>query len=145
MSASNHTDISHLTKKKHDIFDVSSWGHHESEPSAPPKERDSHIEIHEAVEFQPDADVEDYVEQTASDISLSEDLKNLGVQSTHVVQYPHFQEVEVPLSDEKIVAGLKRPMNSALRWLAETCRYLLRKAHIRLKIAHGKAQRVFEK
>ncbi len=145
MAHTNHTDISHLTSKKHDVFDASTWGRPEAEPINGPKEKGSHIEVHEAVEFQPDADVEEFVEQTASDISLPEDLKNLGVQSTHVVQYPHFQEIEVPLSDEKIAAGLKRPITSAVRWLAETCRYLLRKAHIRLKIAHGKAERVFEK
>lgn len=145
MTAQNHTDISDLVKKAYDAFDQSTWGRPEAEPQRAPKETDSHIEVHEVVEHEPEAEVQEYVEQTAAPVPLSDDLQEMGVQSTHVVQYPHFNEVHVPLSDEKIASGLKKPMDAAIRWLAELCRYLLRKAHIRLKIAHGKAERVFEK
>lgn len=145
MSALNYTDISHLIRKAHDAFDSSTWGRPEAEPRPAPKETDAYIELHEVVEHEPDAEVQEYVQQTAAAVPISEDLQNMGVQSTHVVQYPHYKEIQVPLSDEKIAMGLKKPINEAIRWLAEICRYLLRKAHIRLKIAHGKAKRVFEK
>jgi len=145
MTAQNHTDITLLVKKAQDVFDSSTWGRHEAEPFPPPKETATHIELHEIVEHQPDSEVSEYVEQTAHEVPIPSDLKEIGVQSTHVVQYPHIKEIHVPLSDDKIVGGLKRPLDSAMRWLAEFCKFLLWKAHIRLKIAHGKAERVFEK
>jgi hypothetical protein len=147
MTAQNHTDITLLVKKtEEDVFNSATWGRHESaEPFPAPKETPTHIEVQEIVEHQPDADVQEYVEQTSSDVAIPADLKEIGVQSTHVVQYPHFNNIHVPLSDDKIIGGLKRPIDSAMRWLAEFCKYLLWKAHIRLKIAHGKAERVFEK
>lgn len=145
MTTHNHTDITPLVKKAQDVFDASTWGRHEAEPFPPPKETATHIEMHEMVEHQPDAEVAQYVEQSHHEIAVPEDLKEIGVQSTHVVQYPQAKEIHVPLSDDKIAGGLKRPLDSAMRWLAEFCKYLLWKAHIRLKIAHGKAERVFEK
>lgn len=146
MTPLNYTDITLLVKKAQDVFDASTWGRHEAaEPFPTPKETPTHIEVHEIVEHQPDADVQEYVEQTASEVAIPADLQEIGVQSTHVVQYPHVKEIHVPLSDDKILGGLKKPLDSGLRWLAEFCKHLLWKAHIRLKVAHGKAERVFEK
>lgn len=128
-----------------DAFDQTSWGKPERESYPAPQEKPTHIEMHEAVEHEPDAEVSEYIEEQNGPIQISDDLKELGVQPTHVVQYPTQNTIEIPLEDDEIVAGLKKPLDSGFRWLAEVCLYLLRKAHIRLKIAHGKAERIYEK
>lgn len=52
--------------------------------------------------------------------------------------------VELPLKDEEIPAGLKKPVSSGMRWLAEICVYMLKKAHLKIKQIHGKVMRVKE-
>lgn len=145
MTAQNFSDVSHLIKQARDSFDATTWGHPEVERIPAPKEQAEYVELHEIVEHEPDADVAEYVEETQGAVKVPHDLQAIGVQATHVVQYPHIKEVQVPLEDDKIALGLKQPIDSAFRWLAEICLYLLHKAHIRLRIAHGKAERIFEK
>lgn len=50
--------------------------------------------------------------------------------------------LKLPLPDDQIPADLKKPVSSGVRWLAEICVYMLRKAHLKLKEVHGKVTRV---
>ena len=141
-----HTDISHLVDRARDAFDISSWGSPESEPRPVPKEQADHIEMHEAAEHEPAPEVAGYVEEVQQPVNISDDVQDLGVETIEKpIQYPQQNTVKVPLSDDKILQGKKMPLDSSFRWLAEVCLYILRKAHIRLRVAHGKAVRIFEK
>jgi hypothetical protein len=145
-TAQNYTDISDLVHDVQDAFNIASWGHPEAEPRPAPKEHSDHIELHEAVEDEPSADLQGYVQSKPVSIDLPADVRELGVEEIeHPVQYPKQLQVKVPLSDDKIIAGKKLPLDSSFRWFAEVCLFLLHKAHIRLKVAHGKAERIFEK
>lgn len=141
----NYTDITDLVLEAQDAFDILSWGHPESEPRPAPKERTDHIEMQEVVEHEPGSDVQGYVQSHPVQIDLPEDVRDLGVEVIeHPIQYPAHVSIKVPLSDEKIIQGKKLPLDSSFRWLAEVCLFILHKAHIRLKIAHGKAERIFD-
>lgn len=140
-----HTDITHLIDRAKDAFDISSWSPPESEPRPIPKEQSDYIELHEAVEHEPTHDVAEYVKEKTPNIEVPKDVEDLGVEVIDKpVQYPKHQTVKVPLTDAKIMQGKKMPLDSSFRWLAEVCLYILHKAHIRLKMAHGKAVRIFE-
>lgn len=144
-----YTDISFLILEAQDAFDIPSWGlTPEREPSRPqPKETPKHIEIHKVVEHEMNPEVAEYVKNEAPTApEVDQDLAQLGVEAVQdPVQYPTHEVVHVPLSDDQIVQAKKLSPSSAFRWLAEWCLYLLRRANIRLKIAHGKAERIMEK
>jgi hypothetical protein len=72
-------------------------------------------------------------------------MKKLGVQASTPQNFTGYQKVQLPISDDQILQGKKQPITDSIRWLAEFCIFLLKQAHIQLKIAHGKAQRVFKK
>lgn len=140
-----YTDISHLILEAQDAFDMASWGMPERDPMPAPKERSDHVEMHEVVEHQPTEAVDGYVEDAHTPIFVPPDVQALGVVPVaHAVQYPAYDTVKVPLADQNIIAGKKMPITSAYRWLAEWCLYLLKRAHIRLRVAHGKAERIFD-
>lgn len=162
----NHTDVMHLVTNARDVFDKATWGKPEHESAngvvdndadgltgsadmdfdvdQDPSEQAEYIELHEMVEHEPDDEVKPFIEQRHTKIDIPEDLQALGVQATHAVQYPKADKIKVPLSDDKIAFGLKQPLDSAIRWLAEVCKRIFNKAHVRLVVAHGKAQRMFE-
>lgn len=78
-------------------------------------------------------------------IELPPDVKRLGV--THAGQttpssVTALPAVVLPISDPQVVAGLHQHVSNALRWLAEWCIMRLKKAHVALKIIHGKIIRV---
>lgn len=144
-----YTDITFLILEAQDAFEIPEWGPlPEHEPSRPqPKETPQHIEMHEVVEHEPEPEVSPFVQQTAQVAPLvDQELQDAGVEAVgEPVQYPTHTIVHVPLTDDQIVSAKKLSSSSALRWLAEWCMYLLRRGHIRLKIAHGKAERILEK
>ncbi len=144
-----YTDITFLILEAQDAFDIPEWSTApENEPSRPfPKETPKHIELHEMVEHEPDPEVESYIQPAKEESPvLDQDLMDAGVEVVdQPVQYPTHTTVHVPLTDDQIVTAKKLSPASALRWLAEWCMYLLRRGHIRLKIAHGKAERILEK
>lgn len=142
----HYTDISYLILEAQDAFDMASWGMTpERDPMPAPRERADHVEMHEVVEHQPSGEVSDYVEDAHTPIYVPQDVQALGVQAVqHPVQYPAYDTVKVPLADQNILVGKKMPLSSAYRWLAEWCLYLLKKGHIRLRSAHGKAERIFD-
>ncbi len=79
-------------------------------------------------------------------IELPPDVKKLGVtqsgSSTPVATATTVTAVVLPISDQQVVAGLHAQILSSLRWLAVWCLKKLQKAHIILKIIHGKIVRV---
>ena len=77
-------------------------------------------------------------------IELPPDIKHLGVSATGtaIPVVTALPSVKLPISDQKVVQGLHRPISDALRWLAVWCLKKLRKAHLALKMLHGKVIRV---
>lgn len=99
-------------------------------------------EMQEVVEHQPEPEVRPYVQPRAETIDIPPDLKQFGLQPANTTQFPNYQNIKLPLPDEKIVVGLHAPVTNSLRWLATLAVYLLQKAHLGLKVVHGKVIRV---
>lgn len=85
------------------------------------------------------------VTQFKETIELPPDIRKLGVTpsgaSTPVVT-SSLPTVVLPISDSTVVSGVHAQVTDALRWLAIWCLRRLKKAHIALKIMHGKIVRV---
>lgn len=111
----------------------------EAEPIKGPTETGGVIQ--EIVEAQPPADVSEFVQSRAETIKLPPDIKKMGVVAVSEPVFKDEQELKLPISDDKIVEGLKQPITSSFRWLSELMRYLLRQAHLTLKTFHGKVVR----
>jgi len=144
MTAKNYTSIDDLVKKfKKPHFPSGSVGSRgiakESEPIPTTKEK---YEVKEAVEHQPEEEVKPFVQVRAETIELPPDLKKMGLQPATTTQFPSYQNIKLPLSDDKIIAGLHQPITSSLRWLATLAEYILKQAHLVLKVIHGKVIRV---
>lgn len=144
----NHTSVQHLIDEHHT---------HKQQPSQPvsfpkesgppgmtieapsmPENAKDNAEQHEVAHF-----VEEVNEQQ---IKLSADLKKAGLKSTGDATTPTgFQNIQLPISDEKILNGQKAPITSSMRWLSEFCLYMLKQAHISLKEVHGHVVRVIKR
>ena len=152
MAVKNFTDISFLIwdlqqsqeqSHQNDRVGTLSYGSSkEHEPMPVGVEQAPRAELHEVIEHKPDEDVQEFVESRSETIDLPDDVKELGGQSTGQAVFTAQQKVELPISDEQVMEGLHAPITSSLRWLAEYCIYLLKRAHLQLKEAHGKAVRV---
>ena len=102
--------------------------------------------LQEAVEHEiQDDEVKEFVEATPENVSVPADLHQQGVQATQATNFPSYQAVKLPITDEQVVEGLKQPQTSSFRWLAEFAMYLLKKAHITLKTVHGHVERVVKR
>ncbi|MBI4008753.1 hypothetical protein HY357_00815 [Candidatus Roizmanbacteria bacterium] len=144
MAQKNYTPIDHLIKKRKKPYIIpmgstSRGPAKESEPIASSKEK---YEIKEVVEHQPEEEVRPYLQPRAETIEIPPDLKRMGLQSTSTTQFPTYQNIKLPISDDKIISGLHQPITSSIRWLATLALYLLKQAHIALKVIHGKVIRV---
>jgi len=100
------------------------------------------FEIKEVVEHKAEEEVRPYISPRQDTIELPPDLKKMGLQSTSSTQFSSYQNIKLPISDEKIVVGLHAPVTSSIRWLATLAVYLLARVHLGLKIIHGKVIRV---
>lgn len=144
MAAKNYTPIDDLVvrhKKSH------SSRHNpdlrgrpkEAEPFARKKEK---YEIKEVTEHKLDEEVKPYIKVRAETIELPDELKKLGLHAATQTEFPNYQNIKLPLSDEKIIAGLHQPITSSMRWLATFFEYILKQAHLILKVVNGKIIRV---
>lgn len=61
-----------------------------------------------------------------------------------VVPLPAIPTVQLPVSDDTVARGLHAQAANSLLWLALWCVKKLKKAHILLKVIHGKVVRVKE-
>jgi len=134
MVANNFTPINHLIKKLPLPVSLPK----EVEPPLPKE-----VEIETAVEHEPEAEVRPYLQRRTETITLPPDLKKMGVQATSTSRFITYQNVKIPLADDKVLSGLHAPITSSLRWLATLALYILRQAHIGLKKVHGHVVRVF--
>lgn len=142
-SADTHTNIEGLVKSAYDAFDMTTWGPPEREPHSPPKERADHIEMHEMVEHEPDAEISEHLQKARHAIHLPQDLKDIGVlEQEENAQHPTPKTIKIPLTDDQIAQGLSSPIDSSVRWLAESCKRMFEKIGIRIRVAHGKAERI---
>lgn len=89
--------------------------------------------------------VQDYVQVQSAIPKISADVAAAGVQASGPSVMAEDPILELPLPDEQIPAALKKPVSSGIRWIAEICLYMLRKAHLKLKTIHGKVLRVADK
>lgn len=144
MATKNFTSINDLIKKYKALRGPSghSGSSKESEPFVLKQEVSS--EIQEVVEHRPEEEVSTYVAPRAETIDIPPDLKQFGLQPAATTQFPSYQNIKLPLSDEKIVVGLHAPITSSLRWLATLAIYLLQQAHLGLKTIHGRVIRVIK-
>ncbi len=136
----NYTPIDDLVKK-HRQRDEPISQPKEAEPSPHAKE----IEIKEVVEHKPEEEVRPFVRPRAETIEIPPDLKKMGLQTANTTQFPAYQNIKLPISDEKVVVGLHAPITSSLRWLATFAIFLLKQAHLSLKTIHGKVVRIFRR
>ena len=140
MANVNFTKIDEVLKKNN-LSVTSSSSFKEGEPVIASKE--SSDEIQEVVEHEPDGEVESFVSPRSNTIELPPDLTKLGVQSSNSgTNFPSYQNIKLPISDDKVITGLHAPINSSLRWLATFAIYLLAKAHLGLKVVKGHVVRV---
>lgn len=134
----NFTSIDYLLKPAQQI---SSGSSKESAPTLTRHPENFHIQ--EVVEHKiNDEEVQGHVLERKESIDVPPDLQAIGVQPVSQPTFPTYQSVSLPLSDDKVYAGLHAPINSSLRWLSEVCAYILRHTHLYLKQVRGKIVRV---
>ena len=79
-------------------------------------------------------------------VELPPDVKKLGVTQTGATTplsaVTSVAQVSIPITDSQVVVGLHAKVTSSLAWLAQWCIKKLKKAHVVLKIIHGKIVRV---
>lgn len=79
-------------------------------------------------------------------MEIPPDVQKLGVKhagpTTPLTDTNVLTQVTLPISDPQVVAGLHAQITSAFLWLAVWCIKKLKKAHLALKIIHGKIVRV---
>lgn len=138
MSTNNYSPIDDLIKKTHSISSPLK----ESEPVLQTVEN---IGFKEDEEHQIDEEVKPYIEIKPRSIELPPDLKKLGIQPVGPSSSSQtYQNVKIPISDDKVLVGLHAPINSSFRWLATLAMYILQHAHIGLKKVHGHVIRVIK-
>lgn len=137
--ADNFTMIDDLLKKhkKNNTDDEGISLPKEAEPISAEK-----FEVKEVVEHKIEDEVRPFVSPRQETIELPPDLKKMGLQATSSSQFSSYQNIKLPISDEKVVVGLHAPITSSLRWLATLAVYLLARVHLGLKVVHGKVIRV---
>lgn len=111
-----------------------------SEKSASPE-----ISYSESEPVIEDKDVKKYMHVTRDEPRIHPDLKKAGLLAIDTSTLDPRHRVELPISDEKIVQGLKQPFTSSWRWLAEFALFMLKQAHLSLKQIHGNVIRVIRR
>src|SRR4030042_7212922 len=79
-------------------------------------------------------------------VELPPDVKKLGVTPSGPSAPPSyvtsFSKIVLPISDQQVTTGLHASVVESLAWLAAWCMKQLKKAHVALKVVHGKIVRV---
>ena len=135
----NFTSLDDLEKKRQQSTSISSVSHSkEAEPGA------DFSQIKEVVEHEMESDVKEFISPRSESIKLPPDLKKMGLQQATTTKFPSYQNIKLPISDDKVMAGTHAPVTSSLRWLATLALYLLSRAHLGLKTVHGKVVRIIK-
>ncbi len=98
--------------------------------------------VHELIEHPPDPEVSSHVEVIPEVVTIPDELKSIGVESTGTPVFKSIDPNHLPLTDEQIFNGEKAPPSSAIRWLREMCLRALLQMGKTLKLIHGKVTRV---
>lgn len=138
MTKKNYTTIDDLLDKSKNKDKVSLPK--EAEPIKTEK-----FEIKETVEHKAEEETKPFISPRSETIELPPDLKKLGLQAISHSKFSSYENINLPLSDEKIIVGKKAPITSSLRWLATFALYILAQAHLGLKVVHGHVIRVLKK
>ncbi len=134
----NFTPIDNLIKKYKTSSTAKSISF--SKESEPIRSKD--LEIKELEEYEPTKEVSPYLQKRAETIKLPPDLKKIGLQTVSGSQPTTITTIKLPISDDKVISGLHAPISSSLRWLATLAVYILKQAHIGLKVIHGHVVRI---
>lgn len=134
----NFTPIDFLLKKPKKNS-LSSLKSKEAEPITKTNEG---IIIKETAEHQIEKEVQPFISPRQETIELPPDVKKLGVNPIQTSRFSSYQNIKLPLSDDKILTGLKAPVSSSFRWLATLALYILKSAHLQLKKIHGQIIRI---
>ena len=152
----SYTNIQHLVddhnkKKQHqnNIKTPSQISYSkEGEPIEIAPERKSQPEI-ELTETEPkieDKEVEKFVKvEKQHSFELDPSLKKAGLSAIDTTTLDPKHRIQLPISDEKVVEGLDKPISSSWRWLAEIAMYMLHRGHLTLKKIHGHVVRIIIK
>lgn len=154
MSSDNHTPIQHIVDDHNKKKEQSIQHTPGSKEGVPMPAKSSEVLTMPEESFEQEsvpeseAAVEDFIEEQQEEIDIPPDLKQIGVQhpahsTSHIPM--QYQNVKLPISDDKVIQGLQQPIDSSMRWLAEFAMYILRHAHLGLKVVHGKVVRVIKK
>ncbi len=92
-----------------------------------------------------DKEVKEFVEMTKNEPTLSPELKKAGLNVVESSSLDPKHKITLPITDDKILEGLDKPMNTSWRWLSEFARFFLLQAHISLKKIHGKVVRIIQR
>lgn len=136
MASKNYTPIDDLIKKQ---TPPSAGIPIEAEP------RITHMEglqMQEAVELEPSEELSPFMKQRSETIKLPSELSKMGLQPAAPSQFSTYKNIKLPISDEKIIEGLNSPVSSSRRWLSELALYLLKQAHLTLRMVGGKIIRI---
>jgi len=138
MTQKNYTPIDDLIKKwqQSRLFSPPTK---ETEP-IPKKE----IEFKEVKEKEIEEEIKPHIIKREEIIKLPPNIQKLGLKPVPTTDFPQYQNIKLPLSDDKIIIGLHAPISSSLRWLATLALYLLKKTHLSLKVIHGRVVRVLK-
>lgn len=144
--AQNYSPIDHLLTDGNEPSKLSTSYAKETEPILKKREAIGHAveqkDISEVVENIISQEVSPHVEVRKEAIDLPPDLSKMGVRSALATKFTKYKKIVLPISDEGVARGLRAPINSSARWLAEYCVLILKKAHMGLRIIHGKVRRV---
>lgn len=139
MTAINYTPIDDLIDKyKSEFIGLPK----EAEPILKSTEQ---TQIQEVIEHEPAEEVKPFVQPKAETIKLPPDLKMLGLQPVSSSQFQSYQNIKLPISDDKVIQGLHSPISSSLRWLATLAVYILRLGHLQLRVVGGRVIRVIKR
>lgn len=84
-------------------------------------------------------EVAQYIEQHDA-AQIPPDVRAMGISSSD--DRPTLPDITLPISDEQIVTGLKKPIGSSWRWLSEFLTYRLRQMGVAIKRFPGGVRRV---
>jgi len=140
MTQKNYTPIDDLIKKWQQK-NLVSVPNKEVEPLA----RKELVEFKEVEEKEVEKEVRPHIIKRQETIKLPPDIQKLGLKSVSTTEFPQYQNIKLPLSDDKIIVGLHAPISSSLRWLATLALYILQQANLSLKVVHGKVVRILRK
>lgn len=142
----NYTPIQQLINKSDDQIKTATLTK-EGEPIDISAEKidTSKIEVIDTEPVIEDKEIAKFIEVNRDDPQIHPELKKAGLLSVNTSSLDPKYKIQLPISDEKVIEGLHKPVTTSFRWLAEFALFMLKQAHLTLKEIHGKVVRVLQK